>query len=182
MRLRMRITYTAFDTGCAITLERPSAQYFEQWKEFRTAFLVWSFVGRPALAITLSPQPNSWSKDLAERLHCELERFTFGGVDLEAICLDTCPGSLLEDAGTEEDFWRGLLWFSSPTADVNAQVESIYRAKTSAVESSRVTPYEALSCDNDGRTLLWCRPCEDRRAQEFLRTMESRFDLVVQTL
>jgi hypothetical protein len=77
------------------------------------------------------------------------------------VTVPNCSRELLEDAGIDEEFERGLLWFSHPSGSVEAQACNLFRSRLRAgtkEENLCAAEYEVLSCEGDGRMIVWCSP------------------------
>lgn len=141
---------------------------FSQWQTVRTRMLVWAFHERPALIITESPLPSSWARWAAGQSHFNISELEHNSTTLLVLNVPTCSRELLEDAGSDEEFTRGLLWFSYPTND-SAELQActiLHTRATANTDEKKIcsTEYEVLSCEADGRMLVWCSPNRDESA------------------
>lgn len=147
---------------------------FRAWTEIiRAEILRKAFQGRDVLALTEYPRqsfwtgggyargPYPWARELARSFDLEQATVTHGRVEVHVTRIEACEPDLLIDAGTEEEFVRGLLWFSVPAKAMREQAAEILMTRLSSrteVEPLCSLDYEVMSCEADGRWVVWCRP------------------------
>lgn len=134
---------------------------FRSWIDIRAAILKKAFQGRDAIALTESPLQSSWTRELVRLFDWEEGRVIYGGVEAHVVRIEDCQPDLLVEAGTDDEFARGLLCFSSPAKAMHWQAAEILMARLSSrteVEPLCSLDYEVMSCEADGRWVVWCRP------------------------
>lgn len=161
----LAVDVVSFFGGCVLSAQHLGTnEEFVRWQTFRTQMLVWAFCGRPALIITESPLPSSWARWAADEYELSFSELKCESTTLLLLHVAMCSRELLEDAGVDEESARGLLWFSHPTSDVSMQACSILRARLMAGTNEKnlcLTGYEVLSCEADGRMIVWCSSNRD---------------------
>lgn len=161
----LQLEVKSFEAGRSVYARHlPSDEALVVWKSLRTELVVWSYLGRSALVITLSPTSSSWARFAATESQTRCVETVIDGEEVLLLHIPNCTRAILEDLSTEEDFVRGLLLLASSATQDATTAQRILRARANAGSDERcmcVARTEVLSCEADGRMLLWCGGARD---------------------
>lgn len=156
------ISFLVTPSGWIFTVRHMnSSEGFTAWMGIRGALAVKAFRNRDVFVITESPQPTSWAREVIRLQDPECVELEDGRITLLVIRMNDCQPEVLAEAGTDEDFWRGLMWFSPPVVDMRQQAVEILHSRISAGLEEELlceVGYEVMSCEGDGRQVVWCSP------------------------
>ena len=183
MNDRLAVQVASFPTGRSISIEYVgAAEESLRWRRLCGELVSWVFVERPVLTVTLSPVSHSWARFVADKHQLECTELACDRTRLLLLLVPSrCSRILLEDACSDEEFERGLLWLSSPSSDIVSQAEQMFRARAMAGVDEQglcVADHEAISCEADGQMIVWCRPSRsDIEFAEFLGRIADSVDV-----
>jgi hypothetical protein len=148
------IKMTEQDWGIAVGPELPleSADAVVAWRGMWVEILTYVYLARPVYLITVDPQP--WS---LMREFCDAPTKEIGNHRYLIVFKDHCSERLLRNVAESEDFWRGLLYFSSKYSDELANIYSLAPIST-AMPPPLADCRDVLICVADGNLLWWVNP------------------------